>query len=258
MLTSSLLSSLQSVRHGFFTRQGGVSQSYFQSLNFTLTKGDTYENVKKNRDIAMTAFQTTSENLVCMKQVHGTETLFIDYPTGFLTPNQRMLEGDALVTTTSGLAIGILTADCVPILLSDSTETIIGAAHAGWRGALGGVVESVLGIMREKGAKNIVAAIGPCIRQHNYEVGLDVWEGVITKNPNNQAFFEKTNVSGKYLLDLPGLVKNILMCQGVSQVDLLSHDTYSDEAMFFSCRRATHRKEPTFGCQLSAIMIQKE
>lgn len=257
MFQSALFNSTASLRHGFFTRVGGVSSGFFASLNFALTKGDLVENVQKNRENAMRQLGSDSTTLSTITQIHGNLVHIISEPTGFLDPFKPSLRGDALVTDKPNIALGIITADCVPILFTDRDKYVIGASHAGWKGALSGIIENTVQAMKSLGANNIIAAIGPCIHQPYYEVGREVYEAFINKNPIYIIHFIPSSQDEHFFFDLPGFVEARLKGVEVEAIDTIKQDTYSNEKHFFSCRRAYHKKEPTFGCQLSVVMKQK-
>jgi YfiH family protein len=242
------------VSHGFFTRQGGVSQGFYESLNCCFRGDDTRENVLKNRSLTVEALSLTSQTLVTVKQVHGKDVAIVDES---WDPNQE-IEVDALVTRSPSFILGIQTADCVPVLLIDPEKQVIGAAHAGWRGALKGVVEETISAMVGLGARKdkIFAAIGPSIAEESYEVGPEVYEMFIEKDPENKRFFKPYPSSTHTHLNLPGFVESILSRSGV-QVERLLHNTYADPALFFSCRRAQHDNTIVFGGHISLISLQK-
>ena len=237
---------LNGTAHGFFTRQGGVSTGLYESLNTGLGSGDARTRVLENRDRVRQYLGATA--LATAYQTHSTVTAFIDAP-------QEAIKADALVTKTSGLAIGALAADCAPVLLSDTQNGIIGAAHSGWRGAFDGILASVAATMRENGGKHIAAVIGPCISQKAYEVGPEFIARFESDYADDLDLFTSSKKSGHHMFDLPSFVQRQL-----ARVDIEAHIinacTYADEARFFSYRRATHRNEADYGRQMSAICLQ--
>jgi hypothetical protein len=242
------------VVHGFFGRTGGVSEGIYASLNCGPGSGDARALVLENRRRALAALFPEA-SLVTLYQVHSASAVTVTEPWG-IADNPK---ADAVATDRAGIALGILTADCVPILLADASAHVIGAAHAGWNGALAGVVEAVLAAMERLGARRarIAAAIGPAIRQAAYEVGPEFEARFRTADPSNARFFLPGSRAGHWQFDLPGYVGNRLNAAGVGQVETIAACTYAREADFFSYRRATHRKEPDYGRALSAILLTK-
>jgi len=244
--------SVPTVAHGFFGRQGGVSKGIYGSLNCGPGSQDEHQAVIENRKRA-TAALSPDARLVTLYQMHSAEAVIVTEPWDI--PNNP--KADAMVTDRPGIALGILTADCAPILLADRGAQIIGAAHAGWSGALAGVTDSVLAAMERLGAKRqrIVTAIGPCIGQAAYEVGPEFEPRFRAADPENARFFAPSPRAGHFQFDLPAYVAHRLRLGGVEAPDILNVCTYANDKAFFSYRRATHRKEPDYGRQLSAIML---
>ncbi len=255
MITLSALNEVNHIRHAFFTREGGVSQGIYASLNCGPGSQDNAAAVTENRARAMAMLDQPPEALVTVYQQHTPNVVVVDAP----FPDADRPVADAMVTTTPGLALGILTADCAPVLFADRRGTIVAAAHSGWKGAIGGVLENTLDKMAELGAKkkNIVAAIGPCIGQRSYEVGPDFPAPFLAEDPVNRDFFAPSSRDGHYLFDLPGYVSRKLSRLGVQDVTRVPADTCRDEARFFSYRRTTLRREPDYGRQLSVIMLER-
>jgi len=237
------------VPHGFFTRQGGVSKGPFASLNCSFSGADDRANVVENRARIAAHFGVPAGHLLELKQVHGTTvvTAAAAWPVG------AGPDGDAIVTTSENLALGIITADCAPVLFADTQAGVIGAAHAGWRGALAGILEATADAMRRLGAQNIDAAIGPCIHQPSYEVGADLRDPVLAQNPTAETFFASGR-PGHWQFDLPGYCQYRLQQAGIAAA-ILPHDTCADEQNFFSHRRRTLRREPAIGHQISVIKL---
>ena len=247
-LTSDLL---KGVRHGFFTRAGGASSGIFRGLNCGQGSSDQSAVVDMNRARVAHAMEVPVERLVTVHQTHSDRAVAV----GDTQPLPRP-EADGIVSATPGTAIAILTADCQPVLLADTKAGVIGAAHAGWRGALDGILESTLAEMEALGATrgDIHAAIGPSISQRAYEVGPDFIEPFLDEAPENARFF--VNGAGdRYLFDLPGYGLSRLRAAGVGDAEWTGHCTYSDEARFYSYRRATHRGEVDYGRLISAIRL---
>jgi YfiH family protein len=246
--------SVPGIAHGFFGRVGGVSKGIYASLNCGPGSKDSRDDVMVNRARA-TAALAPDAALVTLYQVHSAEAVTVTAP----WPIPENPKADAMATDRPGIALGILTADCAPILLTDPKARIIGAAHAGWNGALVGVVESVLAAMERLGAKpeRIRAAIGPCISQRAYEVGPEFEQRFVGADANNARFFERSPRAGHWQFDLPAYVAQRLKEASVESVEILDACTYAREDEFFSYRRTTHRKEPDYGRELSAIMLEE-
>ena len=248
ILTSDLLSP---VRHGFFSRRGGASSGIFAGLNCGLGSSDQSEAVALNRRRVAEAMEVAPEALIGVHQVHSPAVVTIDGPIQGDKP-----KADAIVTATPGLALTILTADCQPVLFSDPDANVIGAAHAGWRGALEGVLEATLDAMEKLGARraNIRAAIGPTISQRAYEVGPEFLDDFIADDPDNTRFFANGQ-DDRMLFDLPAFGLHRLRRAGVGQAEWTRHCTYSDPERFYSYRRATHAGEADYGRLISAIRL---
>lgn len=244
----------QGVRHGFFTRHGGVSEGVYASLNIGLGSGDDRARVVENRRRVAVAMGVARERLVTPWQYHSDVTLVVDKP---WTDDDRP-EADAVVTAVPGLAIGISTADCAPVLFADPAARIVGGAHAGWRGALAGILESTVEAMERLGAERsgIVAVIGPTISQANYEVGHDFRRNFLASDPANDRYFTVPPGKEKPHFDLPAYSADRLRRAGVGSVADLARCTYAEEEHFFSFRRTTHRGEPDYGRLISAIVLE--
>ncbi|MDT7933633.1 MAG: peptidoglycan editing factor PgeF [Sphingomonadaceae bacterium] len=236
---------LGDVSHAFLGRTGGVSKGLYASLNAGLGSGDNPAAVRENRARALAAIDG-ADALVTVRQVHGARTVEVACP---ILDDERP-GADAMVSWVPGLALGVLTADCAPVLLADARAKVIGAAHAGWKGAVGGVIESVVSTMEEYGAerRRIVAAVGPCIAQPSYEVGPE-FEGRVPPE------FLSAGAKGRFQFDLPGFVAHQLRAAGVTIVDAAAPDTYTEPERWFSYRRTTHAGEADYGRQLSIIRL---
>lgn len=245
-----LTSDILPVRHGFFTREGGASSGIYTSLNCGLGSTDQTEMVRINRARAAKALDVDPERLAGVHQVHSATALTIDAP---VSP---MPKADAMVTRTPGLALAILTADCQPVLFADAENGVIGAAHAGWKGALDGVLEATLDAMEGLGAKRETtsAAIGPSISQRAYEVGPEFLDRFLGADPDNTRFFANGE-DDRYQFDLIGYGLARLRKAGVAEAEWIGHCTYSDEARFYSYRRSVHRSEADYGRLISAIRL---
>ena len=238
------------IAHGFFGREGGVSGGLYASLNCGPGSRDDATAVTENRRRIADALSPGTA-LISLSQVHSPIVHTLNS-----APAQR-LEGDAMVTATPGLGLGILTADCAPVLLADGEARVIGAAHAGWKGALGGVLEATLEAMERLGAdrNRIAAAIGPCISQANYEVGWDFRDRFLELGLRQRKFFIPSDKEGHYRFDLEDYAASRLTAAGVTSVQKMGVCTYPAENGFFSFRRTTHAGEPDYGRQVSAILL---
>jgi len=260
MITVSAFNELSAIRHGFFTRSGGVSEGLFGSLNCGFGSDDDIDKVAENRSRAMAMLGQPADALVTVYQVHSPNVVTVDER----IPYDRSVEADAMVTNKPGIALGILTADCAPVLFADQKAKVIGAAHAGWKGALGGVLENTLEAMEALGAKRkrIIAAVGPCISQRTYEVGSEFKENFLKADPDSQLFFANARTEGKFLFDLPDFIGKGLLKQGIKESIATPCDTCLEEGRFFSYRRATLKGEQingqtAYGRQLSAIVLER-
>lgn len=247
ILTSELLMPL---RHGFFTRRGGASSGIFRGLNCGQGSSDQSEIVAINRARVAESVEVAPAQLITVNQVHSAEVVTVEGPL------EVPPKADALVTDRPGLALAVLTADCQPVLFADAQAGVIGAAHAGWRGAMDGVLEATLGAMEALGADrgNIRAAIGPSISQAAYEVGQEFLEDFMADDPANSRFFAQGAV-GKYQFDLPGFGLSRLRAAGVGEAEWIRQCTYSDPDRFFSYRRTTHAGEADYGRLISTIRL---
>jgi YfiH family protein len=251
-VASPMLSATPGIHHGFFTRLGGVSTGGFAALNCSLSGKDEVAAVRENRRRAMEALGLPGEALSGLKQVHGTGVVVVEEA----LPTEPLREGDAMVTRRPGLALGVVTADCAPVLFADAGAGVIGAAHAGWRGAVAGVLEATIEAMCVIGARRarIAAAIGPCIRQPSYEVAADLRDEVLARDARDARFFADGARADRWQFDLAGYCAARLESAGVAQ-EVLPHDTLADEGRFFSHRRNTLAKGGPIGHQLSAIAL---
>ena len=242
---------LKNFRHGFFTRKGGVSKGIYKGLNCGLGSSDDEKNVLSNRDLVAQYMGTCSDNIVSVHQIHSIEALICN------RKFETSPKADALVTNTSGLLLSVLTADCQPVIFADEKNSVVGIAHAGWRGALNGVLTSTINKMEYLGAerRQISAVIGPCISQAAYEVSLDFFEKFTSSNENNKNYFSYRPLTKKYHFDLPNFSLNLLKDEGISSIEWTGHCTYSDPRKFFSYRRSCHKNESDYGRLISTIML---
>ena len=253
MIACEGLAALAGVDHGFFTRQGGVSEGIYASLNCGLGSADSPAYVAENRARACAALGARPHLLCTMVQTHSARTAVIERPLG----DAARPQADALVTKTPGLALGVLTADCAPVLLADARAGVIGAAHAGWRGALGGVLEAALDAMAALGADTgrTAAAVGPCIGKASYEVGAEFPAPFLDADAGNANFFAPAAHAGRQHFDLAGFVAHRLAALGIGEIAHIAADTCADAPRFFSYRRARLHGETDYGRQLSAIAL---
>jgi YfiH family protein len=254
-LGSPLLSAIPGLRHAFFTREGGVSGGIYAGLNGGIGSNDDPANVVENRRRMAQQMGVTPEHFLTLFQTHSPDAVVASGP----WESASRPRADAIVTRTEGLSIGVTAADCGPILFVDPSARVIGAAHAGWKGALTGVLESTVAAMEKLGAERsgIVAAIGPLIRQHSYEVGSEFVERFIAADAENALFFIPSAREGHAMFDLAGFIRMRLENAGVLMIDDLGVDTYADDR-FFSYRRSVHRKEPDYGRHVHAIALERE
>jgi polyphenol oxidase len=253
-LASPLLSAIPGLRHAFFTREGGVSGGLYDSLNGGIGSNDDSAHVAENRRRMAEEMAVTPGHFLTVHQLHSPDAVVASGP--WQGPSRP--RADAIVTRTEGLSIGATAADCGPILLVDPSARVIGAAHAGWKGALTGIVESTVEAMEKLGAERggIVAAIGPLIRQHSYEVGSEFVERFVEADAENVPFFLPAQREGHAMFDLAGYIRMRLENAGVLMIDDIGVDTYSDER-FYSYRRSVHRKEPDYGRHVHSIALER-
>jgi len=250
---SSSLASLKRARHAFFTREGGVSEGIYASLNGGQGSNDDPAHVKENRRRIAAALEVPERHLITCYQIHSDDAVVATRP----WTRDNAPHADAIVTKIPGLAIGVSVADCGPILLADGEAGVIGAVHAGWKGALTGVLETTIAKMEELGARcsHITAAIGPLIRQSSYEVGPEFVARFREEDHRNIRFFAPADREHHAMFDLPGYIAMRLKKTGVGTVEDLVLDTYSDEKLFFSYRRSIHRGEKDYGRLIAAIAL---
>ena len=247
ILTSDALGAMQ---HGFFTRRGGTSSGIFKGLNCGAGSSDQSEAVIINRGRVADAMQVPHDHLMGVHQIHSADVVTVGSAT------QDRPKADALVTATKGIALSVLSADCQPVLFADTQAGVIGAAHAGWKGALDGVLSQTVEAMIALGAKreNICAAIGPCISQRAYEVGPDFMDNFMDEDPDNARFFAQGN-GDRLQFDLPAFGLKSLRETGIATAEWTRHCTYSDPERFYSYRRSVHQKEADYGRLIAAISL---
>ena len=253
MITLSVLTCHPAIRHAFFTRDGGVSDGVYASLNCGFGSGDDPLRVQRNRALAADRLGLPADRLVSCHQVHGTATVTVERP----WRREQNPRADGMVSVVPGIALGVLAADCAPVLFADPDARVIGAAHGGWRGALAGVMEATVAAMTALGARpeRIRAGIGPCIAQASYEVGPEFPPTFAATDAESGRFFRPAARAGHFLFDLPGYIGHRLTRLRLAAVEQSRHDTAAEEGLFFSYRRACLRGEADYGRGLAAIAL---
>ncbi|HEY0521878.1 MAG TPA: peptidoglycan editing factor PgeF [Stellaceae bacterium] len=252
MITLSALAA-DGLRHAFFTREGGVSEGIYASLNCGFGSQDDPARVAENRARAAAALDVAPDRLLTCHQVHSADAVTVTKP----WTREANPRADGMATAVPGIALGILTADCAPVLFADPAARVIGAAHAGWRGAIGGVLEATIAAMRGLGAEpaRMRAGIGPCIGRLSYEVGPEFPAPFLAEDPENERFFIAAPRAGHFLFDLGSYVEHRLRRAGVGRIERAAHDTLTEEDAFFSYRRTCLRGEKDYGRFLTAIAL---
>jgi len=252
LITSKKLIKHKKIVHGFFNRKGGKSNGIYKSLNCGPGSNDKQDNIKKNLNIVKNKISKKSGNIFLLNQIHSDKFVYINKNFKF---NKKKIKADAIITDQRNIPIGVLTADCVPILLYENRKNMIAAIHAGWKGAFKGIINNVINFMIKRGCKkrNIIAAIGPCIGQKNYNVRVDFKKKFLKKNRNNKIFFK--NVKDIIYFDLPNYVKFQLKLNKITNIDMKNSDTFIKKNNFFSARRSLKLKHDDYGRNISIIMI---
>jgi YfiH family protein len=254
VITAPPLAAIPTLRHGFFTRRGGVSRGLYDSLNCGFGSDDPAANVAANRARAARRIGAPADALVTGYQEHGARVAVVDAPwAAWEAPAV-----DGLITKRPGIALGILTADCAPVLFADAEAGVIGGAHAGWKGVLAGVIEATVEAMERLGARpaSLVAAIGPCIGRGSYEVGPEFHRAFLDDDAANREFFDAAPGTERFLFDLSGHIHRRLLRLGLATTSEVREDTCADESRFFSYRRATLRGEADCGRGIAAIVME--
>ena len=252
MIKSNKLSKYKNISHGFFNRKGGKSKGIYKSLNCGVGSADNKKNVNNNLKIVCLKIGYSHKKLILLNQIHSTRFHVLNKN---YKKNKKKLIGDALITDQRNVVIGILTADCVPVLIYDNKRKIISAIHAGWKGAYKGIVKKVIKFLLKNGSesKNLVAAIGPCISQKSYEIKKDFKTKFLRQSKKNEIFFKK--IRNKTYFSLNKYVYYQLKSLGLKKIDIIAKDTYNPKNNFFSARRSIHKKENDYGRNISIIMI---
>ena len=254
MIQAKQLSALPGIGHGFFTRRGGVSGGIYGSLNCGTGSKDDPERVARNRELVAESLGVAADRLVTPYQVHSAVVVVASQP----WRRETAPKADAVVSKQPGLAVGVSTADCAPVLMADAEAGVVGAAHAGWRGALTGIVDRAVEQMQELGAERgrIVAVVGPAISQAAYEVGEEFEDRFLSASDENARYFDRTGERGRPHFDLSGYVADRLRDIGLSRIDAMPECTYGQEERLFSYRRSVHRGDSDYGRQISAIVLK--
>ena len=252
MIKSKKLSFFSEIKHGFFNKKGGVSSGIYKSLNCGIGSKDKKSNIKRNLKIVGTKIGSKFKKIFLVKQVHSNKFIFLNDESRAINGD---IIGDAIICKKKGIPIGILTADCVPILIYDYNKKMIAAIHAGWRGAYKGIIKKVIKFMLKKGcnARYMVAAIGPSISKKNYEVKIDFKNKFINKNKENIKFFYSKH--NKIYFNLKNYIKNQIKLNSINKIDLIDIDTFDEKNNFFSARRSLKHKDNDYGRNISVIMI---
>ena len=253
MIISKKLKKFKNIKHGFFNRKGGKSTGIYKSLNCGVGSSDNKKNVLRNLKIVSKKIGCSRKKLILLHQVHSNKFSFIDEKYNF---NNKKIKADALITNLRNVAIGILTADCVPILIYDKKLKIIAAIHAGWKGVYKDIIYKVIVFLKKKGSNtnNLYAAIGPCIFEKNYEVQKDFKDRFLKKNKKNSIFFKSRK--NKTYFSLNNYVYNQLKLKGIKNTELVNKDTFDKKNNFFSARRSIRNNENDYGRNISIIMIK--
>jgi len=253
LIKSKKLSKFQEIKHGFFNKEGGKSEGIYKSLNCGIGSSDTKKNVRNNLKIVCKKINCSSKKLILLNQIHSNKFYFISKNFKF---NKKKLKGDALITNVKNIAIGVLTADCVPILIYDKNLKIISAIHTGWKGAYIGVIKKVIEFLVKNGsnAKDLIAVIGPGISQKNYEIQKDFKDKFLKKDKQNKIFFKL--IKNKTYFSLNKYIYSQLKKLGVNNLEIINKDTFDPKNNFFSARKSIHNKENDYGRNISIIMIK--
>ena len=244
MITSKKLLKQKKIKHGFFNKNGGKSNGIYKSLNCGVGSNDKMDKVQENLKLVKNKFNKDSKDIFLLNQTHSNKFVYINKNFNF---NKRKIKADAIITDQKQIPIGVLTADCVPILLYDCKKNMIAAIHAGWKGAYKGIINKVIKFMLKKGCKikNIITAIGPCISQDNYNVKIDFKKKFLKKDKKNKVFFKKNK--DMIYFNLPNYVKNQLKLNKISNIDMKNIDTFDKKNNFFSARRSLKLKHSDYG-----------
>jgi len=252
MFFSKELQKFENIKHGFFTRKNGVSKGVYESLNCGLGSNDNKENVFKNLKLVSDKINCDKNSLITLNQKHTNKVIHFKNEISI----QNKLTADAIVSEVKNVGIGILAADCAPVLFYDPKNKIIGCAHSGWKGALNGIIKNTIKKFNDLNSKNtdLIAVVGPCISKKNYEVRKDFFNKFISQNSNNKIFFEKID-NDKFLFDLRSFINNEISKSGIKNIENIDMDTFSEKEFFYSYRRSQLNKEKDYGRCISVILM---
>jgi len=252
MFFSKKLKKFENIKHCFFSRKNGFSKDHYLSLNCGLESGDKNQNVLKNLNLVSNKIGCKSEELITLNQMHSNKVVYFDNESSI----KNKLPGDAIVTKIKNVAIGILTADCAPILLYDHSKKIIGCIHSGWKGALNGIIRNTVNKFKELNSNidNLVAIVGPCIGKESYEVKIDFYKKFVNQNPKYEEFFKKIS-NKKYIFDLRDFINNEISDSNIKNIENIEMDTFLEEECFYSYRRSRLNKEQDYGRCISVILM---
>ena len=252
MFFSTKLQKFENLKHCFFSRKNGFSKGHYASLNCGLGSGDKRGNVLKNLNLVSKKIGCQDKVLITLNQIHSNKVIYFENESSI----RNKLPGDAIVTKIKNVAIGILTADCAPILLYDHSKKIIGCIHSGWKGALNGVIKNTIKKFKELNSNidDLIAIVGPCIGKESYEVKVDFYERFVSKNPKYEKFFKKIG-NEQYIFDLRGLINNEIYDLNIKNIENIEMDTFSEKEFFYSYRRSSLDKEKDYGRCISVILM---
>ena len=252
MFFSKKLEKFKNIKHCFFSRKNGVSKGLYESLNCGIGSNDNKEDVLKNLEIISNKINCNKNSLITLNQKHTNQVVYFKNDTSI----KNKVTADAIVSEVKNVGIGILTADCAPILFYDPKKKIIGCAHSGWKGALNGIIKNIVKKFNElnSNSNDLIAVVGPCIDKKSYEVKEDFFNKFVSYENNNKIFFEKIN-NGKFLFDLRGFINKEISISGITNIENLEMDTFSQKEFFYSYRRSQHNKEKDYGRCISVILM---
>ena len=252
MFFSSKLNKFKNIKHCFFSRKNGTSSGIYKSLNCGLGSNDKKDNVLKNIELVGKKVGCKKESVITLNQIHSSKVIYFENEISI----KNRLTGDAIISNVTNVGIGVLAADCAPILFYDPNKKLIGCAHAGWKGALNGIITNTVKKFNELNSRcdDLIAVIGPCLNENNYEVEIDFLNNFTTKNKDNKKFFRKIN-NKKFLFDLRSFINKEILSLGIKNIENIEIDTFSEKEFFYSYRRSKHNKEKDYGRCISVILM---
>jgi len=252
MFFSSKLNKFKNIKHCFFSRKNGTSSGIYKSLNCSLGSNDKKDDVLKNIELVSKKIGCKKESIITLNQIHSSKVIYFENGKSI----KNRLTGDAIISNVTNVGIGVLAADCAPILFYDPNTKLIGCAHSGWKGALNGIITNTVKKFNELNSKSedLIAVIGPCLNENNYEVEIDFLNNFIKKNKDNKKFFRKIS-SKKFLFDLRSFINNEILSLGIKNIENIKIDTFSEKEFFYSYRRSQHNKEKDYGRCISVILM---